>query len=132
MANHSLTSISGGVAGSAGAAGTGGFTITFPAIQQKKLGGYLYIQMSGTSNLTLIPSVINRKLGTAQYNIGFGTAGVFGSAGTASIVIGPGTWNSRIALPLIPNETTLIVNAAFGAGTGGVAIVDYTAEGEEQ
>jgi len=133
MANHTLTSNSGVVTGSAGSAGTGVITITFPAIYNKKLGGFLYVQMYGTCALVLTPNVINKRLsGTAQYNVGFGTAGVLGSFGTSNITIGGGNWNTRIPLQVTPNENSIVISAAFGAGSGGVAVIDYEAQGDFQ
>jgi hypothetical protein len=133
MANHSLTSNTAVVTGTSGVAGTFAFTIIYPALKQSALGGVImYVQMAGTSGLTLTPSVINSQIGTAAFGLQ-GTSGLIGEAGTAgiaSLVIAAGTANYRIVLPLIPNERSLIVNAVFGAGSNGVAVVDFSGEGD--
>ena len=135
MANHSLTSRTGAVAGSAGANGTGIFTITYGAVKQNIFGGVImYVKQASTSGLTLTPSVENSLLGTDQYGLQ-GTSGQIGISGTAancSIVIPAGTANYKIPLPVTPLETTVVVSAAFSGGTNGTAVIDFTDEGDSK
>jgi hypothetical protein len=134
MANHSLTSRTASVSGSAGAAGTGAFTITYTSLNHKLAGGiamYVKYAAGGSTNgtaFTLTPSVANLNVdsdGSDAYQF-VENSGTNGQ--TQYLLTAAG--NYRMILPVRPAETILTVAASFTGGTAGVAVVDFDDEGE--
>lgn len=131
MALNTITSRSAAVSGEAGTAGTGAFTIIFSSNKHKTNGGvamYVKFTTGASTSLTLTPKVVNDKISADdQYQFLTGVNGTFG-AGEAAKITASG--NYRIKLPVMPNEKSIVVGAAFAGGTSGVAVIDFCEEGE--